>query len=94
MSGFVVLWRLSLRGEAGLFPFALLPSYLPTFLPFETAAEAGRIYFMRPSEALDPRTGIQTLNPCRLNLVGLVRWDQWRAEYGERVALLWQLSLA
>jgi hypothetical protein len=27
-AGFVVLWRLSLRGEAGLFPFALLPFYL------------------------------------------------------------------
>jgi len=28
VSAFVVLWRLSLRGEAGLFPFALLSFYL------------------------------------------------------------------
>jgi hypothetical protein len=28
ISGFVVLWRLSLGGEAGLFPFALLSFYL------------------------------------------------------------------
>jgi len=28
MSGFVVLWGLSLRGEVGFFPFALLPFYL------------------------------------------------------------------
>jgi hypothetical protein len=28
ISGFVVLWGLSLRGEAGLFPFALLAFYL------------------------------------------------------------------
>jgi hypothetical protein len=26
-SGFVLLWRLSLRGEAGLFPLAPLPFY-------------------------------------------------------------------
>jgi hypothetical protein len=44
MSGFVVLWRLSLRGEAGLFAFALLP--------FEAAAKRLEILFMRDAPPL------------------------------------------
>ena len=41
ISGFVVLWGLSLRGEAGLFPFALLALYLLR------QPRSGPIFFMR-----------------------------------------------
>jgi hypothetical protein len=72
------------------------------FYPFTflDSREAGGIYLCDhpkrdDGEALDP-TCLRSrhLNSCGSNLVGLVRWDQWRAEYGERVALQWQLSLA
>ena len=41
LSAFIVLWGLSLRGEAGLFPFALLALYLLR------QPRSGPIFFMR-----------------------------------------------
>jgi hypothetical protein len=65
VSGFVVLWRLSLRGKAGLFSFCSF-----TFLPFETAAKRAEFILCdHPKydngEALDRLDPVLPLSPGR-----------------------------